>query len=69
MPFCRLSAHATFNSMINHIVWDMLDVGTIACRDDLMVHAAEKPEHGRILLEVLRRLRNNQLRIAPDKCE
>lgn len=47
----------------------MLDVGTIAFMDDPLVHAEEKEEHDRILPEVLRRLRDNRLCIAPDKCE
>lgn len=37
--------------------------------DDIIVHAAKKPEHDRILLEVLRSLKGNNLCLAPDKCE
>ena len=47
----------------------MLDVGTIAFMDDIIVHAAKKPEHDRVLLKVLRRLKDNNLCITPDKCE
>ena len=42
-------------------------MGTIAFVDDLLVHAEEKEEHDRILPEVLRRLKDNRLYIAPDK--
>lgn len=69
MPFGFVNAPATFQHMMNHIFRDTLDVGTIAFMDDMMVHTAEKPEHDRILLEVLRRLKDNHLCIAPDKCQ
>ena len=54
--------------MMNTIFRDMLDEGTLAFMDDIMVHAAERAEHGRILLGVLRRLGANNLCVAPDKC-
>ena len=47
----------------------MLDVGTIAFMDDILIHAETKKEHDLITLEVLKRLRDNRLCIAPDKCE
>ena len=69
MPFGLMNAPATFQSMMNHIFRDMLDVGTIAFMDDILIHAETKKEHDCIALEVLRRLRDNRLCIAPDKCE
>ena len=69
MPFGLMNAPATFQAMINHIFRDLLDQGTIAFMDDLMVHASTKEKHDEIALEVLRRLRENRLCIAPDKCE
>ena len=69
MPFVLMNAPATFQSMINHIFRDMLDVGTIAFMDDILLHAETRKEHDLIALEVLKRLRDNRLCIAPDKCE
>ncbi len=69
MPFGLMNAPSTFQAMVNHIFRDMLDKGTIAFMDDIMTHAADRKTHDRITLEVLRRLKENGLCIAPDKCE
>jgi hypothetical protein len=69
MPFGLVNAPATFQSMINHIFRDLLDQGVLAFMDDLLIHAADKDEHDRLVLEVLGRLEKNRLCIAPDKCE
>ena len=64
-----MNAPTTFQVMINHIFRDLLDQGTVAFMDDLMVHASTKKKYDEISLEVLRRLRENRLCIAPNKCE
>ena len=69
MPFGLSNAPATFQSMINHIFRDMLDQGLLAFMDDLVIYTATLQEHNKIVLEVLQRLRDNRLCIAPDKCE
>ena len=68
MPFGLINAPATFQAMINHIFRDMLDQGTIAFMDDIAVHHATLEGHDEILREVLTRLRDNGLCIAPEKC-
>ena len=56
--------------MINHIFRDMLDQGTISFMDDIVVTLHPTLEaRDEIALEVLRRLRDNNLCIAPAKCE
>lgn len=69
MPFGLVNAPATFQAMINHIFRDMLDQGTLAFMDDIIIHAVEKEDHDKIGLEVLHRLQENGLCIAPNKCE
>ena len=69
MPFGLVNTTATFQSMINHIFHEMLDQGVLAFVDDLMMHARTRQEHDKIVLEVLRRLRDTGLCIAPDKCQ
>ena len=68
MPFGLINAPATFQAMINHIFRDMLDEGTIAFMDDISVYHATLEGHDTILFEVLKRLRDNGLCIAPEKC-
>ena len=69
MPFGLVNAPATFHSMINHIFRDMLDKGMIAFMDDIIAHAKTCNEHDKIVLDVLKRQRDNRLCIAPDTCE
>ena len=69
MPFGLVNAPATFQSMINHIFRDMLNKGMIAFMEDIIAHTKTRDEQDKIILEVLKRLRDNRLCIAPDKCE
>jgi len=68
MPFELSNAPATFQDMMNHIFWDMLDLRLLAYMDDLLIYAKTVEEHNRIIQEVLRRLRENKLAVSPDKC-
>ena len=69
MPFGLINAPATFQSMINHIFRDILNKGMIAFMDDIIIHAKTRKKHDEIVLEVLKRLRDNRLSIAPGKYE
>ena len=69
MPFGLVNTPATFQSMMNHIIRDMVDKGMIAFMDDIIAQGKTRDAHDKIVLEVLKELRNNRLCIAPDKCE
>ena len=69
MPFGLVNAPATFQGMINNIFRDMLDQGMSAFMDDLIMWSDTRLELDDITHEVLRRLRDNRLCIAPDKYE
>ena len=69
MPFGLVNASMKFQSMINHIFWDMQDKGMIAFMDKIIIHAEIHEKHDELILKVLKRLCNNCLCIAPDKCE
>jgi transposase InsO family protein len=68
MPFGLTNAPASFQSMINHIFRDMLDQGMVAFMDDILMYAETEEELHTIVMEVLQRLKDNGLCIAPDKC-
>ena len=69
MPFGLSNTPATFQGMINHIFRDTLDEGMSAFMDDIIIWSETlKGLHERTH-EVLGRLRDNRLCIAPDKCE
>ena len=69
MPFGLVNAPGTFQGMINNIFRDMLDQGMSAFMDDLIMWSDTRLGLDDITREVLRRLRDNRLCIAPDKCE
>jgi len=53
---------------MNHIFSDMLDVGTLAYMDDILVYADTEEKHDETVREVLKRLQNNGLAVSPEKC-
>ena len=69
MLFGLGNAPATFQGMINHIFTDTLDQGMSAFMDDIIIWSQMLEELHYTTHEVLRRLRDNRLCIAPDKCE
>ena len=69
MPIGLMHAPATFQKMINSIFHDMLDMGMLAFLDDITIYAKSLEELDKLTIEVLKRLRDNGLCIAPDKCE
>jgi len=68
MPFGLTNAPSTFQDMMNHILSDMLDMGTLAYMDDILVYANTEEKHDEMVREVLKRLQNNGLAISPEKC-
>jgi len=60
---------ATFQKMMNEIFHDMSDVCMVYI-DDLMIftNTDDQEKHDKIVLEVLKRLRDNDLFVKPEKC-
>ena len=69
MPIGLVNAPATFQGMINNIFRDMLDQEMSAFMDVLIMWSDSRLGLDDITRQVLRRLRDNRLYIAPDKCE
>ena len=69
MYFGLCNLPATFQKMMNKIFHDMSDV-CIVYIDDLMIFTPmdNQEEHDRIVLEVLKCLRDNDLFVKPEKC-
>jgi len=68
MPFGLTNAPSTFQDMMNHIFSDMLNLGLIAYMDDILIYTKTRAEHDRRVRETLRRLQENGLAVAADKC-
>ena len=69
MYFGLCNLPATFQKMMNEIFHDMSGV-CIVYINDLMIFTPmdSQEQHDRIMLEVLRRLRDNDLFVKPEKC-
>ena len=69
MYFGLCNLPATFQAMMNEISTDMDDV-VVVYIDDLMIFTKteNQAEHNKIVLEVLRSLKENDLFVKPKKC-
>ena len=68
MPFGLTNASAIFQTLINNIFRDLLDVCVIVYLDDILVYSKNKEEHEQHLRQVLQRLKDNQLYARLSKC-
>ncbi len=70
MPLGLCNAPAVFQQMMNEILFDLLDHGVVNYIDDILVATEDDDEkHTRLVLEVLRRLREHNLFVKPAKCK
>jgi hypothetical protein len=67
MPFGLTNAPATFQTLMNDIFRDMLDICVIVYMDDILVYSKNPEEHEQHLRQVLQRLREHQLYGKPSK--
>ena len=67
MPFGLCNAPATFQSMMDHILHDLLDEGVVVYLDDILIYSETQEEHERLVKEVLARLDKAGLRINLQK--
>ena len=68
MFFGLTNSLATFQTMINDILRDLIDTGDVAAfMDDLLVGTENEKKHNEIVEEVLKRMEENDLYIKPEK--
>jgi hypothetical protein len=61
MPFGLCNAPKTFQSIINDVLRDLLDAGTVVYIDDILIYSENEEEHKRLVKEVLTRLKQSGL--------
>jgi len=61
MQFGLCNSPGTFQSMINDLLRDLLDVGTVVYIDDILIYSETEEEHIRLVKEVLKRLNRASL--------
>ena len=69
MPFGLANAPATFQSMMNDIFKDLIDLGVVIYLDDIPIYRESEQEHIALVKLVLSRLEQHHLAISLDKCE
>lgn len=68
MPMGLCNAHATFQSLMNTISYDCMDVFMVIYMDDLLIFSKDEESHLKHLDIVLSHLREHRLFVSPRKC-
>ena len=70
MFFGLTNSPAIFQTMINKILWDLINTGKVASFiDNLIIEIETKEEHNEIVEDMVRMLTENDLYIEPEKCK
>ena len=69
MPFGLTNAPAVFQTLVNDILRDMLNVFVFVYLDDILIFSKTMSEHIGHVQQVLRRLLENSLFVKAEKCE
>jgi len=69
MFFRIINSLATFQTIINEILRDLINKGKVAAFvNNVLIGIETEEEHNKIVKEILRRLEENDLYIKPEKC-
>jgi len=61
---------ATFQAMMNELLRDLINTGKVAAFiDDVIIGTEMEEEHDKIVAEVIRRLKENDLYVKLEKCK
>ena len=70
MFFGLTNSPATFQAMINELLRDLINTGKVATFiDDVIVGTETEKGHNELVAEVIRRLKENNLYVKPEKCK
>jgi len=70
MFFGLTNSPATFQTMMNELLRDLINIGKMAAFiDDVIVGMEMEEEHDEIVAEVIRRMEENDLYMKPEKCK
>ena len=65
IPISLINTPITFQAIINHILYNLLDNGVLVYINNIFIYTETIEEYDRLILDVLERLRRNNLAIAP----
>lgn len=69
MPFELKNDPATFQKFTNTILTGLQGIKCLIYLNDIVIYRASLENHNKRLIKVLQRLRQNNLKLHPDKCE
>jgi len=70
MFFGLTNSPATFQAMMNELLRDLINMGKIAVFiDDVIVGTETEEGHDELVVEVIKRLEENNLYMKPEKCK
>jgi len=70
MFFRLTNSPATFQTMMNELLRDLINTGKVAAFiDDVIVRTETEEGHDNIVAEVIKRLEENDLYMKPEKCK
>ena len=69
MPMGLCNAPATFQSLMNRIFYDCIDVFLVVYMDDVLIFSKDEESYLKHLEIVLKRLQEHELYVSPKKCE
>ncbi|CAG9129805.1 unnamed protein product [Plutella xylostella] len=69
MPIGLKNAPATFQRVMDNVLTGLTEDHCLVNLDDIIIHASSLEEHELKLRNILKRLRDYNLKLQPDKCE
>jgi len=70
MFFGLMNSPATFQAMMNELLRDLINTGKVAVFiDDVIVGTETEEGHDELVVEVIKRLEENDLYVKPEKCK
>ena len=68
MFFGLTNLPATFQAMMNELLRDLINMGKVAAFiDDIIIGTEEEKRHDKLVVEVIKRLEENDLYVKPEK--
>jgi len=70
MVFGLINSLMIFQTMMNKILWDLINISKVASFiDDIIIEMKTEEEHDKLVEEVVRRLAENNLYVKPEICK
>ena len=69
MPFGLCNTPATFQRIMNHLLWDSLDEFVLVFLDDILIYSRTKEEHLQHIRTVLKKLQDEKFYGRLKKCD